>query len=211
MKTIGLTGGIACGKSTVAGLLRDWGVPVVDADQVSRTVVAPDSPGLAAIAHAFGSQLIGADGALRRDLLGKIVMADPDARRRLEAITHPRIAEEIATQLGIWAQQGHPVAVVEAALMVETDSFRRYDGVLLVRCSPATQLARLLARQGWDQARASQWIGAQLSLDDKEARLQDAAAQGGPALAVVDNDGGPTALPDLVARAWAELGRAAGF
>lgn len=132
MKAVGLTGGIASGKSTVAGLLRDQGVPVIDADRVSREVVAPGSAGLAEIVRAFGPQVLAADGSLDREALGRRVVADAEDRRRLEAITHPRIAAEIGRALDTCAAEGAPVAVVEAALMVETGSFRRYDIFLVV-------------------------------------------------------------------------------
>ena len=211
MKTVGLTGGIACGKSTVAGLLRARGVPVVDADQVSRQVVAPGSPGLAELVAAFGPELLAADGSLDRAALGARVMSDPQARRRLETITHPHIAAGIMRALAELSGLGHPVAVVEAALMVETGSFRAYDGVLLVWCSPEVQRRRLAARQGWDLARADAWIAAQLPLAEKRARLAHAAREGGPALAIVDNDGALDDLRPAVERAWAALSDALGF
>ena len=132
MITVGLTGGIASGKSSAARLLRAWGVPVVDADQVARDVVAPGEPALAGIVARFGAHILQPDGSLDRAALRGIVTADAAERRALEQITHPRIAAAISDWLWDRAAEGEPVAVVEAALMVETGSFRRYDLLLVV-------------------------------------------------------------------------------
>lgn len=190
MRTIGLTGGIACGKSTVAALLRGRGVPVLNLDQVARDVVAPGSDGLAAIAARWPSVV--RDGALDRKALGAIIVGDPDAKRALEAITHPRIWERTEAWLAEQSAEGHPVAVVEAALMVETGSWRRYDALLVVSASREVQLARLMAREGYDRAAAERWLGAQMPTEEKER----------VATAVVRNDGGLDALAREVARAW---------
>ena len=195
MKTIGLTGGIATGKSTVARLLRDRGVPVLDADQVARDVVAVGTPGLAAVVERFGSGVVRPDGALDRKALGGIVMADPSARRDLEAITHPRIFSGIRAGLAQLEVAGHPVAVVEAALMVETGSFRLYDALLVVAASPDVQRRRLMAREGMDAETAERWMAAQLPVADKVAHATEA----------IWNDGDHAALERAVAQAWARL------
>jgi len=192
MKTVGLTGGIACGKSTVAALLRARGVPVLDADQASRQVMAPGSPALAEIAARFGADLIGPDGALDRKALGARIVGDPAARRALEAITHPRIYAALEAGIAALAAQGHAVGVIEAALMVETGSYRRYDALLVVRASPDVQVRRLMSREGMAEAQARAWLAAQMPVDDK-AKL---------ATAVIDNDGEPDALAAATARAW---------
>lgn len=195
MKTIGLTGGIACGKSTVAALLRERGVAVVDADQVSRDVVAPGSDGLAAVVARFGDGVLLPDGALDRAQLRAIVSADPEARRALEAITHPRIREGVMGWLMAQAQGGAPVAVVEAALLVETGGYKLYNALLVVACQPETQLSRLMARDGMDEAAARQWLAAQLPVAEKVAVAD----------AVIWNDGAVGDLPAAVDAAWAEL------
>ncbi len=195
MFTVGLTGGIACGKSTVANALRARGVPVLDADQVSREISAPGSPALAEIVARFGADLLRPDGTLDRKALGARIVGDPAARRDLEAITHPRIREAIAAGLATMAAQGHPVAVVEAALMVETGTWRLYDALLVVRASPEVQVRRLMAREGMEEPAARAWLAAQMPVDEK-ARL---------ATAVIDNDGGPDALGEAVDRAWAQI------
>lgn len=187
VRTVGLTGGIACGKSTVARLLAARGVPVLDLDQVARQVVAPGEPALAEIARRWPGVVV--DGALDRKALGAVIVADSGARRELEAITHPRIWERTEAWL---AAQREP-AVVEAALMVETGSWRRYDRLLVVACSPAVQRARLAAREGYDPATVERWLAAQVPIADKVA-LADA---------VIWNDGDEAALADEVDRAWA--------
>ena len=195
MKTVGLTGGIAAGKSTVAALLRDRGVPVLDADRVARDVVAVGTPGLAAVVARFGDDVLQPDGALDRKALGRIVMADPAARRDLEAITHPRIFAGIRDGLARLEADGHPAAVVEAALMVETGSFRLYDALIVVAASPDVQRERLMAREGMDAATAERWMAAQLPLADKVAHATEA----------IWNDGDLAALEAAVEQAWARL------
>lgn len=195
MRTIGLTGGIACGKSTVAAMLRARGVPVLDADQVSRDVTAPGQPALAEIVARFGPEVLRPDGALDRKALGARVVGDFEARAALEAITHPRIRAAIADGLARLRDQGHPFAVVEAALLVETGSYRLYDALLVVRARPETQVRRLMAREGISEQQAAAWLAAQVPVEEK-AKL---------ATAVIDNDGDRDALQAEVDRAWARV------
>lgn len=195
MKRVGLTGGIASGKSTVAELLRAKHVPVVDADQVSREVVAPGQPALAQIAARFGAAVLNPDGSLDRKALGARVVADAEARRALEAITHPAIRAAVSAVLDRWEAAGYPVAVVEASLMVETGSWRAYDAVLVVAASPETQRLRLQAREGYDAATAERWLAAQLPLEEK---LKVATA-------VIWNDAHPDRLPAALDLAWGAI------
>lgn len=195
MRTVGLTGGIACGKSTVARLLRARGVPVLDLDAVARDVVAPGTPGLAEIAARWPGVV--REGQLDRKALGAVVVGDTEARRALEAITHPRIWARMEDWLAEQAAAGAPVAVVEAALMVETGSYRRYDRLVVVSASPETQLARLRAREAIDAELAARWIAAQLPLAEKE-RVADL---------VIHNDGTEAELASAVDRAWDGLVR----
>ena len=167
MKTLGLTGGIASGKSTVASLFVQGGIPVVDADQVARDVVAPGSDGLAEVVACFGAQVLHPDGALDRKELGAVVMEDAEARQALEAITHPRIFHGITDALDRLEREGHAVAAVEAALMIETGSYRMYDTVVVVAASSDIQRARLMAREHMDEATADKWLAAQLPLEEK--------------------------------------------
>lgn len=188
-RTVGLTGGIACGKSTVAGLLRAQGVPVLDLDQVAREVVAPGEPALAEIAARW-PQVVGAAG-LDRAALGRVITADSEARRTLEAITHPRIWARMET----WITAQTRTCVVEAALMVETGSYRRYDALLVVSCRPEIQLARLMARNGIGPAEAGAWLAAQMPVAEKEK----------VATVVIPNNGDLAALRAEVHRAWAAV------
>ena len=190
MITVGLTGGIACGKSTVAAILRERGVPVLDLDQVARDVVAPGTPALAEIVARWPAVV--RNGALDRKALGAIVFADPEARRALEAITHPRVWEASERWLAERRAEGHPTAVVEAALMVETGSWRRYDHLIVVSCAPEVQLARVMARDGLSRAEADARVRAQMPMAEKER----------VATMVVRNDAGVAALAAEVARAW---------
>lgn len=199
MHTVGLTGGIACGKSTVAAILREQGVPVIDADQVSREIVEPGEPALSEIVETFGAQMLQADGTLNRGALGALVMGDSEAaraeRKKLEAITHPRIFGRIGERLMGHAAAGIPVAVVEAAIMVESGNHRSYSALLVVACSPQVQRARLMARQGFDEQTARRWIDSQMPVAEKVAVAD----------AVVNNDGDRDALEAEVLRAWAEI------
>lgn len=196
MITIGLTGGIATGKSSVARVLREeLNVPVIDADSVSRDVVATGTPGLAALVQAFGSEILTPDGALDRKGLGRLVVADSVARRELEGLTHPLIREEIEARLTALEAGGAAVAVVEAALMVETGSFRFYDHLIVVSCQPEVQLQRLMSRENLSADQAGQWLATQLPLARKEA----------VATAIIRNDGALEALPALVHAAWASI------
>lgn len=168
-RVIGLTGGIASGKSAVAAILRRLGVPVVDADQVAREVVAPGSPALDRVREALGDEALGPDGTLDRDAVARLVFADPEQRRRLEAVLHPAIAARSAELLRGLAEAGHPVVAYEAALLVETGRHRDLDALLVVAARPETQAARLMARDGIDAAAASRRLEAQLPLADKVA------------------------------------------
>ncbi|HJN73372.1 MAG TPA: dephospho-CoA kinase [Myxococcota bacterium] len=196
MKTIGLTGGIATGKSTVARILReDLNLPVIDADAVSRDVTARGTPGLAWIVESFGSDVLDDDGSLDRLALRNIVQADRNRRKTLEAITHPLISQEIEDRLTALENTGAAVAVVEAALMVETGSHQRYDHLIVVLADPETQLSRLMERSGLSDADARQWVANQMSPSEKAAL----------ATVVVHNDGTVDELRRAVLDAWGQI------
>jgi dephospho-CoA kinase len=195
VRVIGLTGGIASGKSTVAAGFRALGAPLVDADELARRVVAPGEPALAEIALRFGPEVIASDGTLDRKRLGAIVFADPLARRALEAITHPRIAALGRGELARLAAEGHQVAIYEAALIVENRLEDGMDGLIVVSAPPAVQLARLMARDGVDQETAQARIAAQLPLADKVAAADW----------VIDNGGDREATAAQVAALWKQL------
>lgn len=173
---IGLTGGIACGKSTVSQYLRQKGISVVDADLVARQVVAPGTVGLRQIKDTFGWQYIMPDGSLNRTLLGKKVFADKNALAQLNAIIGPLIAAELERQL----KEAGSFVVLDAALLLEEERYRSLvDLVWVVTVEPEEQLRRLLARNHYSRQQALDRIAAQMS---NEQRLQYADA-------VIDNNG----------------------
>jgi dephospho-CoA kinase len=194
LKVLGLTGGIGSGKSTVARMIAELGVPVLDADQLAREVVEPGRPAHAGVATAW-PEVIGADGRIDRKRLGAIVFADPAARVRLEAITHPPIAALAEERLAALAAKGHPLAFYEASLLVESGRHGEFDGLVVVTASPETQLARVLARGGLSEAEARARIDAQLPLLAK-VRV---------ATHLVDNDGDLAATRAQVERLVASL------
>jgi dephospho-CoA kinase len=163
LKVLGLTGGIGSGKSTVARLIAGLGVPVMDADQLSREVVEPGQPAHAAVAAAW-PQVVDGAGRIDRKRLGAIVFADPAARARLEAIMHPRIQALAEARFADLAAKGHPLAFYEATLLVESGRYKDLDGLVVVTASPETQLARVLARGGLTEEQAQARIDAQLPL-----------------------------------------------
>jgi dephospho-CoA kinase len=167
MLRVGLTGGIACGKSHVLRRLAAHGFATLDLDQVSRDVVAPGEPALAAIAEAFGRRVLGPDGVLDRAALGAIVFADAAARARLNAIVHPRVRAAEAAWAGARAAAGAEVAVTDAALIVETGAHLRFDRIVVVHCDAAEQLARLRARDGLDETAARARVAAQMPVGEK--------------------------------------------
>jgi len=144
----GLTGGIASGKSTVAARLRARGVPVIDADEVAREVVAPGTVGLRALVDAFGGGIVGADGALDRKALARVAFSNDGARKRLNAITHPLIAQRTAARAAELAASGEPLVCYEAALLVENGVADAFRPLVVVACPEDVQLARLRSRDG---------------------------------------------------------------
>jgi len=169
MLKIGLTGGIACGKSTIANTLRGIGVPVLDADQVARDVVAIGSVGLQKIVDFFGTEILLTDGSLNREALRGLILQDLKAKKQLEAITHPLIFQSMQEWQHQQEIEGATVTVIEAALMVETGSYRMYDGIIVASCSPHIQEKRLIERNNISLSEAQRWIASQMSLTEKEA------------------------------------------
>ncbi len=169
MKVFGLTGGIGMGKSTAAQLLRARGVAVVDTDDLARELVQPGQPALEEVRTAFGNHMIGPAGQLLREELARLVFADANARRRLEAILHPRIRDGWHAQVGRWGQEGRKSAVVVIPLLYETGAEVEVEAVICVACTPGTQSERLRAR-GWTAEEIKQRLAAQMSADEKLAR-----------------------------------------
>ena len=191
---VGLTGGIGSGKSAVSSLLRARGAVVIDADQLAREVVAPGSPGLAAVAEEFGPAAIAADGSLDRAALAAIVFSDPARRRALESITHPRIAALSAALIA--AAPPGSVVVYDMPLLVEQgpSAMQGWDAIVVVDAPDDVRLSRLVAR-----GMAAEDAGARMSAQvSREERL--AAAD-----FVVDNSGSLRDLEYQVDRLWAQL------
>ncbi len=167
MKVFGLTGGIGTGKSTVSRMFMDEGLPVVDADRISREITAPGRPGYEAVVRAFGREILLPDGRIDRGKLGGIVFSDPAKRAILEAATHPEIARGIASELYRLESEGHKAAIVEAALIHETGRRARFEAVIAVRCSREQQVRRLAERDGLSEGEVLQRIAAQMDTNEK--------------------------------------------
>ena len=171
MQLIGLTGGIASGKSTVARRLAEHGAEIIDADQLARDVVAPGTPGLERIAETFGPQVLQADGSLDRSALGHRVFGDEPARLALEAILHPAIHAEFQHRLDTIVQANpHAIVVYDVPLLVETKREFPFDLVVTTRAGQERQLERLLNERGYDLAEAHARIAAQASDAERIAR-----------------------------------------
>jgi dephospho-CoA kinase len=158
---LGVTGGIASGKSVVADMLGDLGAVVVSADGLSREIVAPGSQVLDRLVEAFGSRILSFDGTLDRDYLGELVFSDDGARQRLNAITHPAIAELAETRLAELRRQKVPLVVYEAPLLFEAGAESRVDQVLVVIVDPDQQLERLSARDEISRTSAVERVATQ--------------------------------------------------
>ena len=169
MHLFGLTGGIASGKSTVAARLRARAVPVIDADEVAREVVARGTEGLAAIVDAFGATVLGPDGALDRKALAALVFSDASRRRQLNAITHPRISVRTLERSAELSARGEPLACYEAALLVENGAADAFRPLVVVACPQDLQIARAVARDGTTRQEAEARVAAQKSLAEKVA------------------------------------------
>jgi dephospho-CoA kinase len=167
MHLFGLTGGIASGKSTVAARFAARGVPVIDADALAREVVLPGTAGLAEIRATFGDGVIQADGALDRKALAAIVFKDEAKRRRLNAITHPRIAARTAERAAELAARGEPIACYEAALIVENGFADAFRPLVVVAARANVQVERAVSRDGTTPEEARARIAAQTSLEEK--------------------------------------------
>jgi dephospho-CoA kinase len=170
MRLIGLTGGIATGKSTVDRMLAARGATVIDADELAREAVRPGEPTLDRVVERFGADILTADGSLDRGRLGRIVFADSDARHDLERITHPGIIELTQERIATALSGTAPLVVVDIPLLFENDREGMFEGVLVVYAPPDVQVRRLQERNHLDEPAARQRLAAQLPIDDKRAR-----------------------------------------
>lgn len=166
MISFGLTGGVGMGKSTAASLLVQRGVPLIDTDEVARRVVQPGQPAWTEICDWLGPQIVGPDGQLLREHLARLVFSDAEARRKLEAITHPRIRAAWQSQVREWTAGGWGCCVVVIPLLFETGAQKEFTHTLCVVCGAASQRQRLRAR-GWPDEHIEQRLAAQLLAAEK--------------------------------------------
>ncbi|MSP90236.1 MAG: dephospho-CoA kinase [Myxococcales bacterium] len=197
MVTLGLTGGIACGKSTVAAWLTGQGAHLIDADGIARELVEPGTPGLGAVVARFGAGVLQPDGRLDRGKLGARVFQDSAQRSALNAILHPAIAQQVRDDLHRAADARVALAVVDAALLFELGLADACDGIVLVDCELEEQVARLRHRNGLDEAAAWARVRAQAAPTERRARADW----------VIDNRGSLDKLASEIARVWREVRR----
>jgi dephospho-CoA kinase len=170
MKKVGLTGSIAVGKTFVCSVFRELGCPVLDADQVARDVVEPGSKGLELVVEAFGRSVLLPDGTLDRAKLASIVFDDEEKRLLLNSIVHPLVFEAQAKWIEEReAENPDGIAIIDAALMIESGGYRRFDKLIVVWCEPELQLQRLMARDELSRLDAEKRIASQMSQEEKKS------------------------------------------
>lgn len=191
---VGLTGGVASGKSTVSAILAELGAVVIDADALAREVVERGTPGLAAVVAEFGPELLTPEGDLDRPAMGRLVFGDEPARRRLESIVHPLVFERI---VALEERAGaNDLVVHDIPLLAESGRADTFDAVIVVDVPPALQLDRMVSDRGWTREDAESRIAAQAAREDRLAL----------ATHVIDNSGTPDELRDRVVALYDELG-----
>jgi dephospho-CoA kinase len=192
---IGLTGGIASGKSTVTRILRELGAPVIDADAIVHNLQQPGKPVTLAIAREFGSEVLQADGALDRAALGRIIFSDAGRRKALEAIVHPAVREHMWQEVDRHRAGGEPAVVLDVPLLIESELHRTVDRVWVVYIDKELQRQRLIARDGLTPDQAEQRIAAQMSLEAKRNYAD----------LVIDNRGTLAQTKEQVVLAWRDV------
>ncbi len=197
-KVVGLTGGIASGKSTVSSLLKDLGVVIIDADDIARSIVRVGSDALKEIRAYFGQEYFFSNGELNRKKLGEHVFNQEEALDKLNEITHPRIIEKIKNEIN-WHKQNspNPVIIVDAALLIEMGLVDLVDEVWLVAVPYGTQLKRLMERENLTVEGAENRISSQMSLEEKKHFADK----------IIDNSGDVVALEEQVRKIWQDMTR----
>jgi len=169
MLRVGLTGSIGVGKTFVASIFVELGCHVLDADQTAREVVMPGTPGMEAIVHEFGEQILNTDGTLDRKRLGALVFADENRRQRLNHILHPFIIARQDEILREWEREDPKgIGIVDAALMIESGGYKRFDKLIVVHCRPEVQLERLMLRDKLSRDEAQRRINSQMPQEEKQ-------------------------------------------
>jgi dephospho-CoA kinase len=195
MKWIGLTGGIASGKSTVSRVLRKKGFSVVDADELARQVVEPGQSGLAQVVSAFGTDLLDPDGRLDRRKLGKLVFGRPEQLRKLEALLHPLIQSETMKLRQQAESRGEAFAFYDVPLLFEKNMQTDFDAIIVVSSSPELQIQRMKSRDGLTDQEVRERLGSQISLSEKE----------GKATWVIRNEGSLSELESQVSQLISQI------
>ena len=196
MLKIGLTGGIASGKSTVAAMFVELGARSIDTDLIARQVVAPGGPVLQSIVNAFGPEVLDANGGLDRPRLRERIFKDREARKKLNAIVHPAVAAGVQAEFArIEQEDPKAVALVDVPLLFETNTEKRYETIVVVYVPPQMQVQRLMARDGVSQEAAEQSLKAQMPLEEKRKKAQF----------VVDNSGTLQETRKQVRAVWQTL------
>lgn len=194
---IGLTGGIATGKSTVANLLAKRGAVLIDLDRIAREIVEPGQPALALVAERFGQAVLREDGSLDRKKLGAIVFADANERKALEAITHPRIRAVMKERMEQHERSApDTLVVVDVPLLYESGLERYFDQIMVVYVPRELQLQRLMKRDGISEDDARKRLAAQMDIEEKKARAD----------IVIDNSRDELRLAEQIDRWWRERG-----
>ena len=196
MRRIALTGGIATGKSYCLGRFAEAGAATIDADALARQAIAPGSAGFRAVIARFGAAVVLADGSLDRAALGRLVFADPDARRALESIVHPAVYGAIDRWFETTAKAGHATAAIaDIPLLFETGHEGEFNEVIVTACPPAMQLDRLMARDGLPEDEARRRLASQWPIDEKRARADY----------VIDTSGSLARTDEQVRAVWAKI------
>ncbi len=192
-KRIGLTGGIGSGKSTFGAMLAARGFALIDADAVSRELTGVGGLAIAMIREAFGDSSIALDGSMDRNQMRTLVFSQPEAKARLEAILHPLVRASIAEKITVIKDKGEPLAVLDIPLLVESPQWQgQLDGIIVVDCSEARQLSRVMARNGWTQAQTQAVMASQANRQERLA----------VANWVIDNDNDDLSALQKQADAW---------
>ena len=169
MLIVGLTGGVASGKSTVSNILREEGAYLIDADRIARDLVQPHTPGWQEVVRTFGESILQKDGSIHRKKLAALVFSSPKKRSRLNQLLHPRIKEETKRRLtAIGESDPGAIVVIDAALLVETGDYRDMDQLIVVRAAEAQQIERLRERDGASPEEAQRIVSAQMPFEEKE-------------------------------------------
>jgi len=195
MIVIGLTGGIASGKSTVSKILQKLGAKIIDADKIARDVVEPHKRAWQEIVEAFGKEILQSDLNLNRKKLGEIVFSNKEDLEKINNITHPQITNQTLDSLHRYDQKGVGVAVIDAALLIETGMHRLVDLVWVVKIDQKEQIRRLVAREKISEEEALKRIYSQTSVEEKVKHAQQ----------VIDNSGRIEELEETVTKLWKEL------